>query len=314
MLNLFKVHERMRSQADSRLRNMVATSAARHADQIGLNLYDGSPVSQYLGWLLDFIDKQGVELNFWRSRPQNRDPPPPPIASRSPSPPPIIAEEPSMFARHQVLHRVQCDRRSHKHGSGIFLDPPMRRGVELNGLDHIWDLTKYLCDNVDIVFVVFQDYQCDGALSSRLQLERSKNTRTSDISAYQILPDDEYIYVVSDTLRAALIEVAECSPFDSEADGEMMAPYLFVYHQRQKLKELAEKRQGGDFALHVTSLLTYIETRYGPDYEEADAKFAKGVVTPAHLAKLWVPNQILVAKKDGHYFAYVLKEWPSDRR
>lgn len=135
--------------------------------------------------------------------------------------------------------------------------------------------------------------------------------RVVNAGTYQVLPDEEYIFVVSDTLRSALTEVGTCSPFDCDTDGEMMAPYLFVYHHRQALQEYADQKQG-DYASHITSLLSYIENRYGRDYEDADAKFAKGIVTPEHVTKLWIPNQILIAKKDGHDCAYVLKSWPTE--
>ena len=177
-------------------------------------------------------------------------------------------------------------------------------------------MTKYLRDNEDIVFVVFHDYYCASSAdtrASRDQLERSKKTRNEDI----MTPEYESIYVVSDVLREALLEVADSDPFDSSFDSEMQAPYLFVFHKRKVLQELADTGKD-DIGIHVGLLLKYIYSRYGSDYEDADAKFARGVVTSDHFTKLWVPNELLIERetKGGtdRRGTYVNTDWPTNCR
>ncbi|KAL9035253.1 MAG: hypothetical protein Q9214_006670, partial [Letrouitia sp. 1 TL-2023] len=126
----------------------------------------------------------------------------------------------------------------------------------------------------------------------------------------QISPDFESIYLVSVTLRSTLIKLGDFSPFDGI--DEMNAPYIFVYHYRRQLQELAKRRQG-DVSHHISLLLSYIESHYREEYDDADTKFAKGVVIQEHLTKLWIPNQVFIYSEKGHHMAYVLYEWPENR-
>lgn len=122
-------------------------------------------------------------------------------------------------------------------------------------------------------------------------------------------PESETIYVVSEVLRAALLDIADCTPFDGSMDREMLAPYLFVYHHRKQLQRFAG-HGNSEVVSHVSCLLAYTETQYGADYDDADVKFAQHIVTTKHLSKLWVPNRIAVSHKGIHDIAYVVASWP----
>ncbi|KAH0534169.1 hypothetical protein FGG08_007238 [Glutinoglossum americanum] len=271
----------------------LATTLARDAKlRLGFSLYGDTPLSNFVSMLLDTINKKDAHIAFLDSRTKHLEQ--------------MLKDTPLSVQRHSPSSKADKLTRT-----GIFLDAPSRRGVELNGSHGVWDLTNYLFENTDIIFVVFKEYNCDGTPGSRLRLGGSRKTRFDDVGSHRILPDDEYIYVVSDALRAALIDIADCSPFDNLTQGEMTAPYPFIYHHRAQLRELAERQ--GELALHTSSLFLYVESHYGADYDDADAKFAKRVVTPEHLTKLWVPNQILVTHEGSHDVAYVLGEWPNYR-
>lgn len=179
----------------------------------------------------------------------------------------------------------------------------------MNGQDNIWNFTEYLAENPDIVFIVFKSFRCDGALNSSLGLLRARKHRLGDKTSLEPRPESETIYVVSEILRAALIDIADCLPFDGSTDGEMLAPYLFVYHHRKQLQHFA-CQGNSELASYVSCLLAYAQTHYGAEYHDADVKFAQHVVAAEHLSKLWVPNRVVVSHKGTHDVAYVVASWP----
>jgi hypothetical protein len=125
-----------------------------------------------------------------------------------------------------MLYKVICNHQTHHHESELLVDVPVRQGLELNGEDHICNITEYLAENPDIVFVVFRSFRCDRSLSSPLGLRRARKDGLGDNTTLEPRPESETIYVISEILRAALIETADCMPFDGSMDGEMLAPYL----------------------------------------------------------------------------------------
>ena len=192
---------------------------------------------------------------------------------------------------------------------GLFFDNPTRHGVELNGRDVIWDFTRYLFDNPHLAFIVFRHYSCEGITSSRPEHSYFRKSLSEDANKHKILPDDDFIYIVSSSLRSALYEVGECNPFDGDKEDEMRFPYIFIYHHRSRLRDLVNKREG-ETSLHVSALLSYIEDQNRTEYEDADAQIAKRLVTAEHLRKLYKPNQTLVTHEKGHPTAFILRSWP----
>ena len=311
---------------------------------LGIDLYDDNPFSNFVSKLLDteyklqaqlqFADQEIARLNDTIMALESEGRAPGVEWERSPHPlvsSPISIELADLCRttsnesissaatstrtsglRHQVLYKVICDHRSHRHGSGLSVDIPVRRGLELNGQDTIWNLTEYLFYSPDIVFIVFKSFSCDGVLSSPLGLGRPRNNRSGDTAPVEPRPESEAIYVVSDILRTALIDMADCLPFDGSMDGEMLAPYLFLYHHRTQLENFACQTDL-ELARHVSCLMSYVKAHYGAEYDDADVKFAQHVVTAEHLTKLWVPNQIVVSRKGIHDTAYVLADWPERR-
>ena len=208
-----------------------------------------------------------------------------------------------------MLYKVVCSSRRHDHAEGLSIDVPVRQGLELKGQEVVRSLTRYLSDSPDVAFIALKVYHCDGVLSLRAGLPRSKDALSGYAALFEPNSVPEAIYIVSPILRGALIDIADCWPFDGSMDGEMFAPYLFVYHHRKLLKDLA-CQANGEIAAHVSCLLSYVETYYQADYDDADLIFAQQKVTPKHLAKLWIPNHILVSRKGVHDVAYVLAGWP----
>ena len=173
----------------------------------------------------------------------------------------------------------------------------------------MWNFTHYLFDNPDIAFIVFLQYNCDRDPGARQRHERFRKIRPENAEFRGILPDDERIQIISSTLTSALIEAGNCSPFDDDSNYEMKAPFSFIYHHRTQLRELGQRKQG-EVSLQISSLLSYVETNYREEYDDADAKFAKGVVSLEHLQKLWVPNQLVITHVKSHAVARVIGSWP----
>ena len=207
-----------------------------------------------------------------------------------------------IYACQEMIHRAN-------NLIGIFLDSPTRRGAELNGNHEVWNFTHYMFDNPNAVFIVFQGYNCSRDPGARRRHERSRKFRPESADFRGVLPDEQRIQIISSTLVSALIEAGNCSPFDDDSNYEMKAPFSFIYHHRTQLRELGQRKQG-EASLQISSLLSYVESNHQEEYDDADAKFAKGVVTLQHLQKLWLPNQLVITHVKGHAVARVLGTWP----
>lgn len=93
-----------------------------------------------------------------------------------------------------------------------------------------------------------------------------------------------------------------------ESSGELVAPYLFAYHQRADWDELrVSVTQSSDQQLIM--LWDYIIQKHGDEYAAADACISSGKVTPRFLQYLFKPGDVLVQKVDGSYLGWIGKSW-----
>jgi hypothetical protein len=83
---------------------------------------------------------------------------------------------------------------------------------------------------------------------------------------------------------------------------------LFLFHHRHLLeKHVAQHPETKD---HINSLLQYMEIRFHTDFEVADSLFAHGLVTQAHIVKLFRPNELVVSGIYGRPAAFMIQDWP----
>lgn len=91
------------------------------------------------------------------------------------------------------------------------------------------------------------------------------------------------------------------------ADKVLYAPHLFLYHHRSHLKRYAVEHASA--VPHVDALLGYANYTYGYDYEEAEKLFSRGLVTRRHLAKLYMPNDLVFSRVHGQPAVQAILRW-----
>lgn len=135
---------------------------------------------------------------------------------------------------------------------------------------------------------------------------------------------DETMIILSDDLRQAIQKVATC-PLDSVDQDragtdellEMGAPYLFLYHHRERLRVYSQSA-AAPLRMVIDAVLEYLNHNYAHDYAEANELISRGMITAHHLEKLFHPNQLLVDGKGSGSFnhrledraVHVICKWP----
>jgi hypothetical protein len=66
----------------------------------------------------------------------------------------------------------------------------------------------------------------------------------------------------------------------------------------------------GSTGEHSLALVEWLLTFWNQEFEDADALFAKGLVSRRHVNKLFCPNDIIISIKSKESFACVLRDWP----
>jgi hypothetical protein len=267
----------------------------------GCDLFDDSAQSLLYGHLLDTIARLRGEVIHLRK--EIRKPPKPcPKCAEKTTPVPEQAEKP--VVRFQVLHQVLCGSDHHLHNRAIYEDEPTRSSdMGLRGDKRVPNLEHYFAQHKEITFIVFKEHSCLGYGLPGFNSMDKNNFRNSNRK--------ERLLVVSEVLHKALNQVARCSPQDPKAYPgkiQMSAPYLFLYHHRFLLSDLAATA-GGETEEHVSILLAFLNEHYKDEYEEAESQFRARIVTKEHIEKLYLPNDIVIDKTGPKDRAYVVKSW-----
>jgi hypothetical protein len=123
----------------------------------------------------------------------------------------------------------------------------------------------------------------------------------------------EDIYMKSAIAKDVMQQVATCyfqpvppkgNNMVSAVDKLRIKPAdLFLFHHRRALETYTLCQPFQD-------LITYMNTVYGQQFSEADSLFERGLVTQAHVLKLFKPNEIVISRTHGRPAAFVLQEWP----
>jgi len=288
-------------KTSSRLPDLEGILSRSIEEYAGCDLFDDSTQSLLYGHLLDTIARLRGEVVHLRKK--ARKPPPPCLKcakKMAPVPEPVEKSP----ARFQILHRIFCVNLSHNHNCAIYEDEPTRSTSSgLKGNKRVTNIDHYCTQHKDLSFILFNEHSC---IISNMSAHNSTDRKNFRISSRK-----ERLLVVSDILQKALNQVALCSPQDTKDDPgviQMHAPYLFLYHHRTLLLDLAATT-GGETEEHVSLLLSFINEHYGDEYKEAERLFNTGIITKEHVEKLYRPNSIVIDKTGPQDRAYVIKSW-----
>ena len=234
---------------------------------------------------------------------------------------------PTTRAQIPILHRIVCGMGEdmNYHPTDLFADVPQRllntsrhRG-HFSGAKPVYDVDEFLSQCGGFGFLVFKDYQC--VTNHNIARHNNQDKFASDS-----------ISIISDELQALISKVAECplvrfnrhtSTQDQYYDRvqpvinefEIPSPYNFFYHHRTKLLEESYSRMPTNIpstdSSAITALLGYLEDDQGDVFREADELFERGQMTVQHLQRLFRPNEVVIARHNDVYSAYVLANWPS---
>jgi hypothetical protein len=190
--------------------------------------------------------------------------------------------------------------------------------LHINGTVPIFDLEALMEDDTDgIAFVVIRTVECSEALVLK-------------VLSGGPLRFTEAIYAKSKIAINALQQITTCyfqTPSDetkasyygpgSPMPREETAQYrrncidpadLFFFHHRDAIRTYPLKYP--ESKLHLGALLEYVDDRYGKEFAEAESLFAAGLVTQAHISKLFKPNALVISGTYGRPAAFVVLEWP----
>jgi hypothetical protein len=205
----------------------------------------------------------------------------------------------------------------------VFWDLPKPKGLlyeeegasyrrpHLNGEKPAFNLQGYMDDGRDnVAFVIIRKFECSGASVMKA-------------SSGTALSWTESIYTKSDISKSALQQIATCSFQSAGAnpksieetdwqrlERERIHPAdLFFFHHHHLLKTWS--MQNRESKEHTEDLLKYVDTKYRKQFAEAKSLFKRGLVTQAHILKLFKPNEPVVSEVSGRPVAYILQYWPS---
>ncbi|KAG7053113.1 AAA family ATPase [Colletotrichum scovillei] len=294
---------------------LAETLASVTENQLGIDLLDQSKeVSTFISYLLDTI-----QLLERQARYRHALSPVSVSASSSDSGSNSREEEAagSQNPGFQVVHRIFCTAEEHEHDEKLYEDEPVTkkdissgRMQPLKAEDQIFHLDTWLSMRPSLCFLVIKEHRC-------LQGQREEGWRHRN-TTYPGGPSErlERLKIVSPALQKALKQVAEFQIFHEseydEANAEMEAPYLFLFHHRKKLSALAEV---GIHQEVVSPLTKFLKDSYEAEYTEAEEMFLQGHVNAYHINKLFKPNQMLLLKQKGEpQVGFVLSKYTLHRR
>jgi hypothetical protein len=132
------------------------------------------------------------------------------------------------------------------------------------------------------------------------------------------LPWTEQVYTKSNISKHVMQEIATCyyRPVIDPTKGKppefehnRITPVdLFLFHHRHALESYVQGNS--ECKPHIDALLKYSSYWFGPEFTEAEGLFARGLVSQAHVLKLYKPNELVVSGTYGRPAAFVVQEWP----
>jgi hypothetical protein len=206
---------------------------------------------------------------------------------------------------------------THHHHTTIFRDMPSpgtttgyERQWHLNGRSPVLELETLITkEDDDVAFLVIRTVHC---------FKITVSMAHADISIHWT----EGIHVKSKIAKHAIQDIATCyfHPFsdtDTSTYKRLPAPVrkqqlvdepVFLFHHRHLLQDYTVLHPASK--PHIDALLKYTSDRFGTEFAEADNLFARGLVTQAHVSKLFKPNELAVIGTHGRPATFVVQKWP----
>ncbi|ETS76758.1 hypothetical protein PFICI_12145 [Pestalotiopsis fici W106-1] len=254
-----------------------------------------------------------------------------------------------------TIHRVYCTERSwrsaHEHHENIslYLDRPV---IDLNekrtvsgyydpfsyrkssryagtldpkGKCPIPDIQDYLKRHENIAFILYKDYHCQEYVSSVPNAVLFGSSLSPEVDLPPPRCVREEIVLASDEMKTAMAVLSSAIPEGSQkhwwSSDKMQEPYLLLYHYLDMVKETLSSMVGAgalaDSQVDCAKLMMgFIDEHLKPQFDAASSLMERGLITQAHLSKLFLPEQVLVAKDDNYYAGYMCsrvtaKDYPS---
>jgi hypothetical protein len=176
--------------------------------------------------------------------------------------------------------------------------------LNLNGHPSILSLSDFLNDETsDTAFILVRTVKCSAASILMAHTGVSQ-------------PSTEKIYLKCRLLKEVMHKFVMCHfhaerrcPPQSVCPSTGIAPLkLFLFHYRSVLQKYTKDHPTAK--AQIGGLLRYSEMRFGKEFEEAEDLLARGLVSQAHISKLYRPNSLVVSKMNGQPSAFVVHDWP----
>jgi hypothetical protein len=223
-----------------------------------------------------------------------------------------------------VVHRVTChgERDHSKHlPLATYLDTPQlflgdSKASTLRGQENLHDITEYLEDHPKTILIVYKDYSCETYFHrmkddfARLPMPSLDPHLLSQIRNHFFIlkldgkpakPYSEHMEIRANNLRDALSSVG----IEGSSLQQMEAPYLEIFHHLPKLSspitDINVKQKDA-----LQTLLYYLQESWLNNFIEANALFAKGLVSLRHLSKLFVPGEVVILSDTEKPMGYCL--------
>jgi hypothetical protein len=197
-------------------------------------------------------------------------------------------------------------------------DPDEQDSLEgvshLNGTIPIFDLNAFMENDTDgTAFVIMRTVECSEAsiLMARagVPLRWTEDIYTKSKISKDALRDIATCYYRplsnSNQFHPSLTSVETPQTFEQY---QVTPVNLFLFHHRRSLENYI--LENPESKPHIDALLKYISYCFGLEFAEAESLFARGLVSPAQVLKLYKPNELIVSGTYGRPAAFVVQEWP----
>lgn len=228
-------------------------------------------------------------------------------------------------------YRILCEIKCHKlhdeddagaiHRSSFFEDVPYwnkrfkKTTPHLTGCIPVYNLKSYLASSNGLFFLVIREYSCSYTLSQYNVTQGIRAWPSVRVRDDEQKEFTEHLEIVSESLQMSIKKVSKCqvdcftglsSPRRALECLEFESPYLFLYHHRSLLSELA-KNEAEVSRREILALLIYLKQRQKTTYGIIDAMFAKSMTDATSLDYLFCPNEIVVSSRSGIEVAYAIR-------
>ncbi|KAI1170554.1 hypothetical protein F4777DRAFT_594862 [Nemania sp. FL0916] len=220
---------------------------------------------------------------------------------------------------HRVLYRIlnlETTSKSSREAKGTttvlsapFFDPPEWIGSSHGGTLRcqvpVQNFDLFLEKNKNISFIVFKTYVAPTPVQQGIPRQSEEKPR--------IKVDESIKPITQELIEAVKILLTSKHEYedlwhDFMSSGELLAPYLFVYHQRPDQQEIRASMETSSQE-QMIMLWDYIIQNHGDEFTAADSCISRGKISAKYMPYLFKPGDVLVQKKGGLYLGWVSRTW-----